>query len=119
MTYAQCPFLTQHYRNKTNLLNDKVSNYIKQNRETRIGRLFLISSFPFPYLGKNITKDTFWSIKQCVILLATAQKYQQMTFGQGVKVESFLLYNNELCLVKSEKVLIEKNIGKIGYNSPT
>jgi len=118
MTYTQCPFHTQNSKNKTNLLNNRVFNYIKQNRETRIERIFLISSFPFPYLGNNIAKDPFWSIKQCVILFATTQKFQQMIFGQSVKVESFLLYNNKLCLIMSEKVLAEKNIGKIGYTSP-
>ncbi len=111
MSYPGCPLikseLPPRYK-ESFFLNEQLSKIIPHHPE--IERIFLISSFP---LSESINQDPFWNIKFVTIWLAEAQEYLLHVIKK-IEVFPFLIYNDRLYQVMTEKVLIEKNEGKIG-----
>ena len=87
-------------------INEEISRIL--NGHPEIDKVFLISSYPFPaFLKLGLGDPEYWEIRNCVIWLAQAQNFIA-GLNSTKKVESFLIYDKNLCLVNCERVLKEK-----------
>lgn len=112
MSYPGCPLIKSdippRYK-ESFFVNDQLLKILAYNQG--INRIFLITSFP---LSLSLTDDTFWTVEHCAVWLAEAEEYL-IRIIKHVEVDSFLFYDDNLYQVMTDKVLKEKNEGKIGF----
>jgi len=111
MSYPGCPLIKSEIppRYKESFfVNDQLLKILSYNQG--INRIFLIGSFPIPL---SLTDDSYWTAEHCTVWLAEAEEYL-IKIIKHVEIYSFLFHDDKLYQVMTEKVLDEKNEGKIG-----